>query len=357
MVHCKKLILTLITVLVCYGFYKNLWILGKERPRTRKTQFPMSAAECMDLKSYILNSTMKKFEVNFSGTFLKMMNALQGCPWIENRTERNLLQSQLNNCCNASYSMIVTQENSPVGHTIHYDAEMKVQKVTESLYDMFPKSTPFRKPIRSCAVVGNGGILKNSFCGAEIDLADFVFRLNLPPLNVTDDVGTKTDLVSANPTILIDRFGSLREKRKPFINMMRAFGSALVLMPAFSYLFCTDISIRTLYTLEDFDMSSRVVFFNPHYIANLTLYWRNMKLQFGRMSSGLMLASAAIEICEKVTLYGFWPFSQDLNGTSVPHHYYDNVPPNKGAHSMPDEFFRYVQMHSKGSLQLKLGPC
>ncbi|XP_063785578.1 alpha-2,8-sialyltransferase 8E-like [Pseudophryne corroboree] len=270
---------------------------------------------------------------------------------------RDRLRSPLNKCCNASYSMIVTQENSPVGHAIRYDAQKKVQNVTQSLFGMFPKSSPFQKPIRSCSVVGNGGILKNSSCGAEIDLADFVFRLNLPPMNFTDDVGTKTDLVSANPSILIKRFGSLREKRKPFINMMRAYDSALVLLPAFSYSMNTDVSLRTLYTLEDFDMSSRVVFFNPHYIANLTLHWKNMKLKFRRMSSGLMLASAAIEICEKVTLYGFWPFSQDLTGTFIPHHYYDNVLPKKGVHSMPDEFYRYVQMHSKGSLQLKLGPC
>ncbi|XP_075060975.1 alpha-2,8-sialyltransferase 8E-like [Mixophyes fleayi] len=271
--------------------------------------------------------------------------------------EAEMEGSKLKKCCNASYAMIVTQENSPVGHRIHFDGQKAVQNVTESLYNLFPKNSPFLKPIRSCAVVGNGGILQNSFCGAEIDQADFVFRLNLPPLNVSDDVGAKTDLVSANPSILIDKFGSLRERRKSFINTMRLYGSALVLLPAFSFSMNTDVSLRTLYTLEDFDMSSRVVFFNPQYMSNLSLYWKNKRLKFKRMSSGLMMVSAALEFCEKVTLYGFWPFSEDLNGTLIPHHYYDNRLPRPGFHSMSDEFYRYLQMHSQGALQLNLGAC
>ncbi|XP_075061699.1 alpha-2,8-sialyltransferase 8E-like [Mixophyes fleayi] len=265
--------------------------------------------------------------------------------------------SKLKKCCNASYAMIVTQENSPVGHVFRYDGQRRKQIVTESLYKLFPMSSPFQKPIRSCAVVGNAGILKNSFCGAEIDQADFVFRMNLPPVNVTDDIGSKTDLVSVNPSILTDKFGHLREKRKPFINMMRAYGSALVLLPAFSLLMSTDVSLRAIYTIKDFDVSSRVVFINPQYMGSLTLYWKNMKLKFNRISSGLLMVSAALEICEKVTLYDFWPFSQGLNGYLIPRQYYKKVPPKGGFNPMADEFYRYVQMHSQGALQLNLGAC
>lgn len=348
-------ILILATVLACYLFYKHL--LSQPGPghyRSRKKETTLSAAECSDLQTLILNSTMKTLKKE---ELFRTVKALQGCPWIENQTEHKLLQSNFQKCCNASYSMIVTQENTPMGHTIHYEAEKRTKNITERLYNFFPKKSPFQKAKLSCAVVGNGGILNNSFCGTEIDRADFVFRLNLPPLNWTNDVGTKTDLVTANPSILINKFSSLRDERKQFITMVKEYGSSLIVLPAFSFLMNTDVSFRVLYTINDFDMRSKVVFFNPDYLRKLAAHWKSMGLKFRRLSSGLMMVSVATEICERVTLYGFWPFSEDLSGVWIPHHYYDNVLPKPGFHSMSDEFYWYLKTHVQGSLSLNLGQC
>ncbi|KAM9312346.1 alpha-2,8-sialyltransferase 8F-like [Gastrophryne carolinensis] len=309
--------------------------------------------------------------------FIQMVKALQGCPWVPVREELSLIQSQLGKCCNASHSFIVTQQNSPIGSTISFDGEKQTLKVTKHFYNLFPKKSPFLKPLRSCAVVGNGGILNGSFCRAEIDKADFVFRMNLPPLNWTDDVGTKTDLVTINPSILIKKttteiynelrkqdqdcgyfafdycFFILKKRRKPFIEKIKEYGPALVLLPAFSYSLNTIVSVRVLYTLEDFDLKNKVVFFNPDYLT----HWQSKGLEFQRMSSGLMLVSAAMEVCENVTLYGFWPFTEDLNGVPILHHYYDDLPPKSQTHNMPDEFYQYLQMHVQGSLRLNLASC
>ncbi|XP_075711681.1 alpha-2,8-sialyltransferase 8F-like [Rhinoderma darwinii] len=350
------LVLTLVLALTgFYGFYQNLQRRVQNIHWSRRTYMKLPGAECLNLRSLILNSTNKKFDIS---EFFEVINALQGCPWIANHTARDLRQSQFKKCCNASHTLMLTQENTAVGHTIQYDGEKKRSRnVTESLLHLFPKTSPFSKPIASCAVVGNGGILRNSYCGSSIDKADFVFRLNFPPLNWTNDVGTKTHLVTANPSILINKFKSLKDKRKPFINMVKVYGSAFVLLPAFSFSMNTEVSLRTLYSLEDFDMSSKVVFFNPQYLLKLAAYWKGLGLKFTRMSSGIMLVSAAFEVCQKVTLYGFWPFSQDLEENLIPHHYYDNVPPKAGFHSMSDEFYQYLQMHSEGALELILGQC
>ncbi|KAM4749428.1 alpha-2,8-sialyltransferase 8E-like [Rhinophrynus dorsalis] len=294
-----------------------------------------------------------------SHILVKNIKDLQRCPWTLNPKYHTQIRSELKACCNANDGLLVTQNNTQIGKELVYETEKaKKIKVNEILYKMLPEVSPFTdKPYKRCAVVGNGGILLNSCCGSEINRADFVFRLNLPPMEYSYDTGKKTDAVTANPSILINSFSRLNERRRPFFNKMKAYGSALILMPAFSYKYNTDVSFKVFFALEDFGSSQKVVFFHPNYLKNLGLYWKKRGLKVKRLSSGLMLVSAALELCEKVTLYGFWPFGQDPEGNPIPHHYYDNKIPKPGFHSMPDEFFFYAQMHSQGVLRVQAGKC
>ncbi|XP_068128140.1 alpha-2,8-sialyltransferase 8F-like isoform X2 [Hyperolius riggenbachi] len=291
--------------------------------------------------------------------FRKHVNNIQACPWQYNRTEDNALKQEFKKCCNTSHMLLVSQDNTPLGHNLRYEvSQNKAVKVTESIHRMLPESSPFKgKQFKTCAVVGNGGILRNSLCGREIDNTDFVFRLNLAPLNSPEDVGTNCDLVTANPSILVSRFERLIERRKPFVDLVRSFGSAMIVMPAFSYVRNKDISFRVLHAMEDFSLKNKVVFFHPDYLRNLYKHWRKKGLQAKRLSSGMMLVSAAIELCHSVTLYGFWPFSLDLDGNLLTHHYYDDKHPSPGFHAMPEEFYFYTKMHLKGALYLHIGKC
>lgn len=38
------------------------------------------------------------------------------------------------------------------------------------------QDNPLQLPLKKCAVVGNGGILRHSKCGKDIDQADFIMR-------------------------------------------------------------------------------------------------------------------------------------------------------------------------------------
>uniref|UniRef100_A0A671SFS4 ST8 alpha-N-acetyl-neuraminide alpha-2,8-sialyltransferase 7.1 n=1 Tax=Sinocyclocheilus anshuiensis TaxID=1608454 RepID=A0A671SFS4_9TELE len=207
-----------------------------------------------------------------------------------------------------------------------------------------------------CAVVGSGGILKNSSCGREIDSADFVIRFNLASIN-DSDVGLKTDLVTINPSQIQREYKDLEKKLNPLVKRVSVYGNTSLIMPAFAYTFCTGLSIKTLKALHPIRPQQPVVFFSPYYLQTLDHFWKGRGLKSIRLSTGFMLISTALELCENVHVYGFWPFDTDLQDNLVPYHYYDLRRPSKSMHKMPEEFVRLLQLHSQGALTLHLQPC
>ncbi|XP_035511153.1 alpha-2,8-sialyltransferase 8F-like [Morone saxatilis] len=271
-------------------------------------------------------------------------------------------KSQLNSKCHGFDKAIISQANTPVGSKLVYDGEKKrTLQVTPEIFSTFAKERPFpNKTWDTCAVVGNGGILTNSSCGNTIDSAQFVIRCNLPPLNngFEKHVGIKTDLVTANPSILIKKYGALMGHRRPFVESLRSYGNSLLLLPAFSYSHNTPVCLRAFYTMEDFESPIQPIFFNPEYLEKLALFWRSQGLRAVRLSTGIMMASMALELCANVHLYGFWPFSNHPhNFQALTNHYYDNQPATRGFHAMPTEFDLLLRLHTQGVLKLHLGKC
>ncbi|XP_012727463.2 alpha-2,8-sialyltransferase 8F [Fundulus heteroclitus] len=269
---------------------------------------------------------------------------------------------QLRSKCHGFDKAIITQTNTPVGSKIVYDGEKKRNlQVSPELFSTFPKGHPFSNKTRqTCAVVGNGGILANSTCGKMIDSAEFVIRCNLPPVSdgYEKHVGSKTSLVTVNPSILLDKYGSLMGRRRPFMEKLRSYGDSMLLLPAFSYGMSTPVSLRTLYTVEDFESPIRPVFLNPQYLENLAVFWRSRGVKAIRLSTGIMMVSLALELCDNVQVYGFWPFSSHPHSfKDLTNHYYDNKPAKNNVHAMPTEFNLLLELHNQGVLQLHLGEC
>ncbi|MCI4384930.1 hypothetical protein PGIGA_G00044540 [Pangasianodon gigas] len=322
---------------------------------------------CLSLHSDAAASNPRNVKQNpakrMKSGFIDKLLASYSTSWKKEKQNIQTYRSLLGSSCDAISNAVVTQVNSPVGTNITYDADQKkIMEVTPALFSLFPKESPFKKaPWDSCAVVGNGGVLANSSCGKQIDSATYVIRCNLPPLNNGHerDTGRKTHLVTANPSILFQKYSALNERRRSFVEDIQLYGDALLMLPAFSYRQNTAVSLRAFYSLEDFSKTGpRPVFSNPRYLKSLADFWRGQGIRSLRLSTGIMMASLALELCKNVHLYGFWPFgTHPYTHQPLTNHYFDNRPANNRVHAMPSEFEALLNLHNKGVIHLHLGEC
>ncbi|XP_067280862.1 alpha-2,8-sialyltransferase 8E isoform X2 [Pseudorasbora parva] len=334
------------------------------RKRCVRQNFQHSEAQSSVVITPCLADIQKKKKeqkrVKTSELFERWRN-LQVCKWEQNKEETDHFKMSLSRCCNAPSFLFTTKRNTPSGTKLRYEVDTSgILHISPEIFKMFPDDMPYSKSqFKKCAVIGNGGIIKNSKCGREIDAADFVFRCNIPPISDTysEDVGTKTDLVTINPSIITERFQKLEKWRKPFYDVLRNYENSSVVLPAFYNTRNTDVSFRVKYMLDDYESNRGVFFFHPQYLLNVQRFWAVQGVRAKRLSSGLMLVTAAMELCEEVHLYGFWAFPMNPSGIFITHHYYDNVKPRPGFHAMPYEIFNFMHMHARGILHVHTSPC
>ncbi|XP_011479684.1 alpha-2,8-sialyltransferase 8E isoform X2 [Oryzias latipes] len=318
-----------------------------------------NSTTCRELRQEIMDVKVLTM-VKTSDLFERWRN-LQVCKWEQSKEETSNFKMSLSRCCNAPSFLFTTKRNTPAGSKLRYEVDTSgILPITNEVFKMFPHDMPYSKSqFKKCAVIGNGGIIKNSKCGKEIDSADFVFRCNIPPIKekYSTDVGSKTDLVTINPSIITERFQKLEKWRRPFYDVLQNYENSSVVLPAFYNTRNTDVSFRVKYMLDDFDSQRSVFFFHPQYLLNVQRFWAVQGVRAKRLSSGLMLVTAALEICEEVHLYGFWAFPMNPSGVYITHHYYDNVKPRPGFHAMPHEIFNFIHMHTRGIINVHTDQC
>ncbi|XP_052449901.1 alpha-2,8-sialyltransferase 8E isoform X7 [Carassius gibelio] len=348
----KLLMILIVFQGVCVVFY---YTLNTHSSRDGMRD-PLQLLRCAKLRhKFSIIKPAKSIKLK---SFTQELSDLMSCPYRANTTERELNRMRLQFCCNATGLLFLTKHNTAINQTIPYETSTtKTYKMNAAVHSMLPEDLPWSgRRLGRCAVVGSGGILKNSSCGREIDSADFVIRFNLALIN-DSDVGLKTDLITINPTQIQREYKNLVQDPDPLVERVSVYRNAFLAIPAFAYTFCTGLSIKTLKVLHPIRPQQPVVFFSPVYLRTLDRFWKGRGLKETRLSSGFMLISTALEMCEHVHVYGFWPFGMDLQDNPVPYHYYDELSPHRSMHKMPEEFVRLLQLHSQGALTLHLGPC
>ncbi|XP_073730954.1 alpha-2,8-sialyltransferase 8F isoform X1 [Misgurnus anguillicaudatus] len=350
-----KRIIALLTVILL--IFTSIAVFYDKNTTTREINV-IPPVYCMQLRHKFSSITSATDPAKFDfKNFTEDLSALMRCPPMSNITQKELNRARLRACCNASGILYYTKQNTAVNQNITYETSSKRSyQINKELYNMLPEDFPWsRRPLSNCAVVGSGGILKNSSCGKEIDTADFVIRFNMAPIN-DSDVGLKTDLVTINPTQLIS-YKNLKSNPGPLVERVSVYGNSLLIISAFTFSAYTRLSVNTFKVLQPIRPQQQMVFFSSSYMKNLDGFWKRQGLKVVRLSSGFRLINVALELCDHVHVYGFWPFDTNLEQQELTHHYFDNVGPKRGVHAMPKEFLNLLKLHSQGALTLHLQPC
>ncbi|XP_078616490.1 alpha-N-acetylneuraminide alpha-2,8-sialyltransferase-like [Branchiostoma floridae x Branchiostoma japonicum] len=319
-------------------------------------------------------ATLLSTSVNHSSTgrdVIHSVNTLQRSTRHEfNSRAIQVFRNQLSSQVLTAEIFILTQSNTRPGDRIPYYRGRGGYNIDQTLHSLQPSRMAAGGDIFDrCSVVGNSGILKDSRCGQEIDGADFIFRLNLFPTlpKFADDTGARTHLVTCDGATLTKKFLNLGEPlwRQAFQNYVTnsRYGPVLILTSPFSTRDHTQKLLDLQRTVHQQRMRPTVVLGHPVHWNATVEYWNRAGL--GRtMSNGFYLVSSALSLCNKVTVFGFWPFTEDKQGRHVDFHMAQNVWPHlsheqseESLARMRAEFQMLLELHRLGLLRLVTDPC
>ncbi|KAI8479605.1 hypothetical protein Bbelb_426650 [Branchiostoma belcheri] len=263
---------------------------------------------------------------------------------------------------NPDTDLTINKSQIHVNQHIKYEMPARKKfKITKTFYDLTPESSPFLgKHFRSCAVVGNSGILLDSHCGPQIDSADFVFRSNLAAIEgFENDVGTKSNFTTMNPSVLThDYKGYLKNIniREKFVKRLRLVHDQILHIPAFvtpggrEKVGFTNLMIRRRH------LPIKISYAPSTINEKMTAMWNDSEFKPKRPSTGNILFALAACLCDQIHLYGFYPFSEDEKGRKIKYHYYGNIG-NLKKHKMPEEYRAFLTFHQRKALVLHTEHC
>ncbi|XP_002741712.1 alpha-2,8-sialyltransferase 8F-like [Saccoglossus kowalevskii] len=284
--------------------------------------------------------------------------------WHPNITKVMELQYQIDKYLNGT-EFISSQENTPLGSLYNDTFFNKSIVVDDAKRRLLPERSPFasNKRYKTCAVVGNGGILRNSSCGPEIDEYDFVLRSNMQPLEGFEaDAGSKVNFTTVSQSLMttyrllenekfVLNFTNLNITK--FITALEKYGSSYLLWIPNSKV--SNLAFEILQLVQE-TTKSKVMLFNSKHSQLIQQY---LNLTQRSISTGMTLTSIAISLCDEIHLYGFWPFTFNYKGTNLPMHYTENLlwSTYKKYHDFPSEFVQLIKLHYKGVLRLHVEEC
>ncbi|XP_039212617.1 alpha-N-acetylgalactosaminide alpha-2,6-sialyltransferase 5 [Crotalus tigris] len=202
---------------------------------------------------------------------------------------------------------------------------------------------PLKMHCTSCALVTSSGHLLRSHQGKKIDQTECVIRMNdAPTRGFGKDVGNKTTLrVIAHSSIQ-----RILRNRNELLNM--SHGTVFIFWGPSTYmrrdgkgLIYNNLQLmnQILPQLKVYMISRQKMLHFDDLFKQET--GKDRKISNTWLSTGWFTMSIALELCDKIDVYGMVPpdFCRDSNHPSVPYHYYEPMG--------PDECTMYIS-HERG---------
>ncbi|XP_078660664.1 alpha-2,8-sialyltransferase 8B-like [Branchiostoma floridae x Branchiostoma belcheri] len=209
---------------------------------------------------------------------------------------------------------------------------------------------------KTCAVVGNSGILRGSGCGDDIDRKDFVIRVNNATLKTFEqDVGGKTNMTIINSRVL-DNIERVNFDPQWIISRNNSIKSYILgthrNLPALNMMIRKlDLNITMTYSVSPPRRHIKP-FWNEKYNSNLSK---------GVTTAGLNTYTLASTFCDIITLYGFYPYQRNLHNKKLHYHYYDKKSIKMNVKKSVHDFFHqhelFKSLHASGALKLVTDVC
>uniref|UniRef100_A0A3P8T183 alpha-N-acetylgalactosaminide alpha-2,6-sialyltransferase n=1 Tax=Amphiprion percula TaxID=161767 RepID=A0A3P8T183_AMPPE len=224
-----------------------------------------------------------------------------------------------------------------------------------------------------CAVVGNGGILKNSKKGKEIDSHHYVFRTNgAITKGFEEDVGSRTTHYTFSTNTLMNSMRSYGRAgyRGPPVSQETRYvflpdhdRDYLMMKAAATHTMTAKGPERTRKPTDLFgkDVSAaKLKMYHPdfiRYLRNRFLRPRSLQRIYNvyRPSTGSVMLLAAMHTCDQVSAYGF--MTPDYKNYSD--HYFDSTYRKVGFylnHDLRLEMNLWQQLHQAGLIRLYMRP-
>uniref|UniRef100_A0A8C9SQ60 CMP-N-acetylneuraminate-poly-alpha-2,8-sialyltransferase n=1 Tax=Scleropages formosus TaxID=113540 RepID=A0A8C9SQ60_SCLFO len=286
--------------------------------------------------------------------------------WTLNSSLVLMIRKDILRFLDAERDVSVLKSSFKPGDVIHYVLDQRrTLSISQSLHSLLPDVSPMKnRRFKTCAVVGNSGILLKSGCGKEIDNHNFVIRCNLAPLvEFSEDVGLQSDFTTMNPSVIQRAFGGLKNEsdRVRFVQRLTMLNESVLWIPAFMVKGGEQHVERVNELILKNKLKLRTAYPSLRLIHAVRGYWLTNKINIKRPSTGLLMYTLATRFCDEIHLYGFWPFPKDSKGNAVKYHYYDALKyryfSNASPHKMPLEFNTLKMLHHKGALKLTTSKC